>query len=58
MRSVSTIAPLERQLGLPVISSNQAMLWEMLQASGYDRPLPGYGRLLAEPVQQSTATAS
>lgn len=48
LRSVSTIAPLEQRLGLPVISSNQAMLWEMLRASGYSRAVPGYGRLLAE----------
>ncbi len=50
LRSVSTIAPLEQRLGLPVISSNQAMLWEMLRASGYARPVPGYGRLLADLV--------
>lgn len=48
LRSVSTIAPLEQRLGLPVISSNQAMLWEMLRAGGYARPVPGYGRLLAD----------
>ena len=48
LRSVSTIAPLEQRLGLPVITSNQAMLWEMLRASGYSRPVPGYGRLLAD----------
>lgn len=48
LRSVGTITPLEQRLGLPVISSNQAMLWEMLRAGGYARPIPGYGRLLAE----------
>lgn len=48
LRSVSTIAPLEQRLGLPVVSSNQAMLWEMLRASGYTRPIPGHGRLLNE----------
>lgn len=50
LRSVSTIAPLERRLGLPVISSNQAMLWEMLRASGYGQAVPGHGRLLADPA--------
>jgi len=49
LRSVSAIEPVERRLGLPVISSNQAMLWEMLRASGYRQPVPGYGRLLANP---------
>lgn len=48
LRSVSTIAPLEDRLGLPVVSSNQAMLWEMLRASGHTQPVPGYGRLLSD----------
>ncbi len=54
LRSVSTIAPLEKRLGLPVVTSNQAMLWEMLRASGYTRTIPGYGRLLAERMVDGT----
>ncbi len=54
LRSVSTIAPLEQRLGLPVISSNQAMLWEMLRASGYSRPIQGYGRLMADLMVDGT----
>ena len=49
LRSVSAIESVERRLGVPVISSNQAMLWEMLRASGYRQPVPGYGRLLTDP---------
>lgn len=50
LRSSLAIAPLERTLGLPVVVSNQAMLWEMLQAGGHDRPIAGFGRLLERPL--------
>lgn len=46
MRSVETIARLEQALGKPVISSNQAMLFQAAQAIGLDAPLTGYGQLL------------
>jgi maleate isomerase len=46
LRSALAIEPLERALGLPVITSNQAMLWRMMVGSGYDRPVRGFGRLL------------
>lgn len=53
LRSSLAIAPLERALGLPVVVSNQAMLWEMLQAGGHDRPVEGFGRLLAGPLPRA-----
>lgn len=40
------IAWLEEQLNLPVVTSNQAMLWESLKSVGYDKPLTGFGRLM------------
>lgn len=46
LRSVETVATLEQRLGLPVVTSNQAMLWEMLRAGGYGKSIPGFGRLL------------
>ena len=46
MRSVETIARLERALGKPVISSNQAMMFQAMQLGGIASPSPGYGRLL------------
>ena len=46
MRSVETIARLERALGKPVISSNQAMMFQAMQLGGIASLLPGYGRLL------------
>lgn len=40
------IEPLEAEFGLPVVTSNQATLWAMLQAAGVPDSLPGAGRLL------------
>jgi maleate isomerase len=47
LRSVAIIDTLEALLGLPVVTSNQAMLWEMLSGAGYLEPVLGFGRLLA-----------
>lgn len=49
MRSVETIARLEAALGKPVVSSNQAMQFQALQALSIGDPLPGFGRLLEAP---------
>jgi maleate cis-trans isomerase len=42
------IAPWERQFGKPVITTNQAALWGVLRAMGISKPLPDWGRLLAQ----------
>jgi maleate cis-trans isomerase len=42
------IAPWERQFGKPVITTNQAALWGVLRAMGIGKPLPDWGRLLAQ----------
>ena len=39
---------LERQLGKPVLSSNQAFLWRALRVAGVRTPVSGFGRLLRE----------
>ncbi len=46
IRTRHVIAPLEQLLGMPVLSSNQALAWEMLRVAGYDAPVPGRGMLL------------
>lgn len=46
MRSVETIARLEDEIGKPVISSNQAMVFQAMQLAGMGEPMPGYGQLL------------
>ena len=42
------IAAWERQFGKPVITTNQAALWAVLQTMKFDTPLPGKGRLLEQ----------
>lgn len=42
------ISDLEDELGVPVVTSNQATLWAMLRAVGIDDRLTRAGRLLAE----------
>lgn len=46
--SMPAIAPLEAELGKPVISTTQASLWACLRRLGWTRPLHGAGVLLAD----------
>ncbi len=46
MRSVEAIARLEAELGKPVVTSNQAMLFQALQMLDIGDPVAGYGQLL------------
>ncbi|MGE5485113.1 MAG: aspartate/glutamate racemase family protein [Ignavibacteriales bacterium] len=48
MPTVAIIDDLEQDLGIPVISSNQATLWQMLRLAGILRKIAGFGRLLNE----------
>lgn len=45
LRAVEAIAPLERDLGVPVITANQAALWHCLQIAGIHPEAGGCGRL-------------
>ena len=45
---MSFIPHWERAVGRPVITTNQAALWAMLQIMRVDEKLPGLGRLLEE----------
>lgn len=47
-RSVDIIDALEKDLGKPVISSNQASFWHALRLAGVRERIGGYGRLLNE----------
>jgi maleate cis-trans isomerase len=42
------IEALEADLGIPVVTSNQASLWAALRAAGIQARLEGYGRLMRE----------
>ncbi|PYN75041.1 MAG: hypothetical protein DMD96_28625 [Candidatus Rokuibacteriota bacterium] len=43
--TVGILELLERDLGKPVISSNQASLWRALRLAGVREPITGFGRL-------------
>ncbi len=47
IRVAPILARLEDVLGMPVISSNQAMLWHCLRSAGSAERIDGYGALLA-----------
>jgi maleate isomerase len=46
MQTFPIIDALECDLGLPVLTSNQALLWASLRALGIDAPVEGVGKLL------------
>lgn len=45
--TIGVLELLERDLGKPVISSNQASLWRALRLAGVREAIPGFGRLLS-----------
>jgi maleate isomerase len=47
IRSAGSIAGLEASLGMPVITSNQVLVWHALRVMGVDRRVSGFGRLFA-----------
>jgi len=49
LHTLSVLAPAERELGKPVISSASAMMWYALRTAGVRAAIPGYGRLLTRP---------
>jgi maleate isomerase len=50
----SIIDELERNLGTPVLTTNQVTLWHALKMMGW-RPLGGLGVLLREHLSEKTA---
>lgn len=45
-RAIDAIERLERDLGVPAISANQATAWECLRLLGINEPVEGFGELL------------
>jgi maleate cis-trans isomerase len=45
IRSAGLIADLEASLGMPVVTSNQVLVWHALKALGITQPIIGFGRL-------------
>ena len=50
VRLAEAAADIEREIGLPVTSSNHAMAWHALRLAGYDGKLPEWGRLFTLPL--------
>lgn len=46
LRALDIAGALERDVGKPVVVSNQAMMWDCLRLAGVDDVVEGYGRLL------------
>lgn len=46
LRCSGILAQVERDIGKPVISSNQAVSWYCLRHAGIVEPIPGFGQLL------------
>src|SRR6266581_4768775 len=44
--TVEVLELIERDLGKPVVTSNQAVLWRALRLAGVRESIPGFGRLL------------
>jgi maleate isomerase len=47
IKSAPVIAQLEQASGLPVLTSNQCMVWHLLRSNGIDSDVLGYGRLFS-----------
>jgi len=45
--TLPVVAALEADLGIPIVTSNQAQLWATLQVANVQVPIPGWGTLLA-----------
>src|SRR4051794_5966044 len=48
-RAVGVIESLEQDLGRPVLTANQVLLWSALRAAGAHIPVKGYGRFFTAP---------
>lgn len=46
LRTIEILSALEKDIGKPVISSNQALLWSALRMVGVNEPIYGFGSLL------------
>ncbi|BCG93210.1 ectoine utilization protein EutA [Mesorhizobium sp. 131-2-1] len=53
LRSALAVAGMERAIGRPVVTSNQATAWTCLRLCGDATPRPEFGRLMTLPLGQS-----
>ena len=45
-RSVQMIEDIEKRIGKPVVTANQATFWSAIRKGGYEKKIDGFGRLL------------
>jgi len=57
MPMVRNIESIERDTGIPVVTSTQAMAWWGLRAMGIDDQIDGFGRLMREPLPENAPRA-
>ncbi|MBI4200619.1 MAG: aspartate/glutamate racemase family protein [Chloroflexi bacterium] len=55
LRSFPILQQLEEDLGKPVVSSNQTILWKALQLASVKVSIPGYGSLLSGAASEKAA---
>ena len=48
LRTLDVVDEIEKEVGKPVVASNQAMIWETLRLSGVKDRIDGYGQLFRE----------
>ena len=48
IRALEVAESIEREIKKPVITANQAMIWQALRISGYKKPLQGFGTILTQ----------
>lgn len=58
LRTLDIVPELEAELGLPIVSSDIAGLWDAVGLLGKQRPLQGHGRLLSATWQELTSMAA
>ncbi len=46
IRALDVVERIENAIGKPVVTANQAMIWQALRLSGCDQPVESYGALL------------
>ncbi len=58
LRAVEMADEIERRIGRPVVTSNQAGIWLTLRRAGIERPVDGCGRLLHLPAPEPLVQAA
>lgn len=53
LRLIERIPALEAEIGMPVVSSNLALLWHVIRLGGFDDVVPGLGELFTRSLASS-----